>query len=481
MAKDDNKENKKAEKVRVRLALTLVYSASVTGRSRDTGQLFIFSEQQVDEPLLQSQVPRALLLASPCQARRHPPSNYSIVLFVHVVCVAYIYLCLQKSVLFNETKKESHRPTHGFKRLYRRLRGAYNVTVNKDDLTASKLADVSVVIFGAPRVHFTTEEIEALNAYVKGGGSVMFLAASGGDARLGTNTNAFLAAHGITLCEDAVVRTVYHKYLHPKQVYVGNGLLHPALAEAQSGNGGGKHKHHHHHHHHHHKDGDASTSAPPTTKLTKEQIDNQAGLAFVYPYGCTLQVARPAVPLLSSGPISFPLNRPVCAVSQSSPSTGRVAVLGSVDVFGDEWLEKEENGKLADVLLEYLVGSLPLPSLPTSTSLAEKSRVPDIASLADRLKPCLQEGEPLPKDFTSLFDDEMFKFDTKLIPEAVGLYDTLNVKVRERREREMRGIPYMHMRSIHYILAFTHARAHTRIHTTLQPPLLTHVYGSTSR
>ena len=30
--------------------------------------------------------------------------------------------------------------------------------------------------------------------------------------------------------DDAVVRTVYHKYLHPKEVYVSHGILDPELA-----------------------------------------------------------------------------------------------------------------------------------------------------------------------------------------------------------------------------------------------------------
>jgi hypothetical protein len=35
----------------------------------------------------------------------------------------------------------------------------------------------------------------------------------------------------------------------------------------------------------------------------------------------------------------------------------------------------------------------------------------------------LQESEPTPSDFTKLFDDTLFKFDTNIIPEAVALYD----------------------------------------------------------
>ena len=40
---------------------------------------------------------------------------------------------------------------------------------------------------------------------------------------------------------------------------------------------------------------------------------------------------------------------------------------------------------------------------------------------------CLQESEDVTKDFTSLFDDSLFKFDTSLIPEAVKMYEELDV------------------------------------------------------
>lgn len=42
------------------------------------------------------------------------------------------------------------------------------------------------------------------------------------------------------------------------------------------------------------------------------QFDCRA-LSFLYPYGATLNIAKPAVAVLSSGSVSFPLNRPVCA------------------------------------------------------------------------------------------------------------------------------------------------------------------------
>ena len=54
--------------------------------------------------------------------------------------------------------------------------------------------------------------------------------------------------------------------------------------------------------------------------------------------------------------------------------------------------------------------------------LSEYHHVPDITALADRLRSCLQESEELPKDFTTLFNEKLFKFDTDLIPETLELY-----------------------------------------------------------
>eukprot|EP00518_Triparma_eleuthera_P004722 CAMPEP_0182464112 /NCGR_PEP_ID=MMETSP1319-20130603/8279_1 /TAXON_ID=172717 /ORGANISM="Bolidomonas pacifica, Strain RCC208" /LENGTH=469 /DNA_ID=CAMNT_0024663727 /DNA_START=14 /DNA_END=1420 /DNA_ORIENTATION=+ len=337
----------------------------------------------------------------------------------------------KKAIIFNASKRETHHPTQKYKRFFRRLRSAYSVSVNKDDVTFEKLSEASAVIFGCPNSPFTSAEFDAIKRYVEEGGSVMFLLGEGGEAKCGTNVNFLLEQFGMSVCADSVVRTVYHKYLHPKQVYIANGILHPEIAEKKSV--GGKHKksknskenHHHHHHHKHHH------------KLSQEEIDSHSGLTFVYPYGSSLNVTQPSNPILSSGPISFPLNRPIGGVyevsksqqSASAPRAGRVVLLGSAELFGDEYIDKEENGKMADVLVKYMVHEDGVKLERTrDPELDEKKRVPDIEALAERLKPCLQEGEPLPQDFTQLFNDSLFKFDTSKIPEAVKLYDTLNVK-----------------------------------------------------
>ena len=45
--------------------------------------------------------------------------------------------------------------------------------------------------------------------------------------------------------------------------------------------------------------------------------------------------------------------------------------------------------------------------------------LPDTHALAERLRVCVEERDELPRDFTTMFDQTMFKFDTNLIPEAV--------------------------------------------------------------
>ena len=95
----------------------------------------------------------------------------------------------QKLILFDASKRETHHPGSGFKKLARRLKGTYKVAVNKDELTPSRLAEAAPVVFGGPREKFSQEEFEAINAYIKGGGSVAVMLGEGGEAKLGTNAN----------------------------------------------------------------------------------------------------------------------------------------------------------------------------------------------------------------------------------------------------------------------------------------------------
>jgi hypothetical protein len=57
--------------------------------------------------------------------------------------------------------------------------------------------------------------------------------------------------------------------------------------------------------------------------------------------------------------------------------------------------------------------------------LADYHFIPHTQLLAESLKSCLQESEPLPRDFTQMFNDKLFKFDTNHIPDCIRLYEEL--------------------------------------------------------
>lgn len=223
---------------------------------------------------------------------------------------------------------------------------------------------------------------------------------------------------------DSVLRSVYYKYLHPKEVYIAEGVLVPDVARKKN-----------------------FLSSVGVKKQQEKQLDRQqqlnssrkgaldAKLAFVYPYGASLNVQKPARPLLSSGPISYPMNRPISAIWESETvveaggQRGRLVVFGSAEIFGDDWLDKDENGKLCDLLFAWLLNDIDLDmtSDRQDSELSEYTAVPHIEALSQSLKPCLQGIEELPRDFTKLFDSGMFNFDTSLIPQTIHLYDVLGV------------------------------------------------------
>ena len=104
-------------------------------------------------------------------------------------------------------------------------------------------------------------------------------------------------------------------------------------------------------------------------------------------------------------------------------------------MFDDEFLEKEENGKLFDGMMKFLTkeeeGAISDNPGKEEGAVNEYFRTPDTASLADNLpnalRSCLQESADLPKDFTKLFSPGMFKFDTHLVPEVINHYKRMDI------------------------------------------------------
>lgn len=163
----------------------------------------------------------------------------------------------------------------------------------------------------------------------------MIMMSEGGEQKLSTNINAMLEQVGISVNGDTVIRKSFYKYLHPKEAYVGNGCLNEELVRSANGKTGND-------------DANKPGKYSKKYKDTKDELDHRdenGGLKFVYPYGCTVNVRKPAQCLLSSGPISFPANRPVAAF-YTSPRKGKLVIIGSMLFFSDEFFEKEDNQKI---------------------------------------------------------------------------------------------------------------------------------------
>ncbi|KAL5456923.1 hypothetical protein EMCRGX_G034150 [Ephydatia muelleri] len=284
-----------------------------------------------------------------------------------------------KTVLFDNSKRELFSPSSGYKTLQTRLKVHWSVGVLQQDITLERLAGSKLVVFGGPREKFSVAEFDALRKYIDNGGSVLILTSEGGEAKNNTNINFLLEEYGVMANNDAVSRVVYYKYFHPKEALVSNGILNREINKAAG-------------------------------KFIPGQADQDTtsmqSVSFIYPYGCTLTVQKPAIAVLSSGSTSYPLNRPICAFCQTK---GKLAVIGSAHLFHDQYIDKEENSKLQDVIFRWLTTSeIPLNSIDgDDPEILDYHFLPVTHKMAENVRACLLETEEVPRDFSLLFNQTL--------------------------------------------------------------------------
>ncbi|ELU04562.1 hypothetical protein CAPTEDRAFT_159967, partial [Capitella teleta] len=308
----------------------------------------------------------------------------------------------KNTIIFNCSKKELFTPNNGFKTLNRKLRTSWKVVMNKDEITEEKLSAAKVFVTSGPREKFSASEFDAIKKYVEAGGNVLVMMGEGGESKYSTNINFFLEEYGIMVNSDSVVRTHYYKYYHPKEALISNGVLNRAI----------------------------SVAAGKTVGMTDSDSNNAQALTFLYPYGATLNVIKPSYAVLSSGSVSFPLHRPVCALHPSKYGKGKIAVFGSVHMFSDQFLDKEENTKIMDVIFNFLTtDDIKLNQIDAEDpEISDYNMQPDTSLLAEQIKSCLQETDEVPRDITTLFDNLLFKLDNSIVPKAIKAYEHLGVK-----------------------------------------------------
>lgn len=317
-------------------------------------------------------------------------------------------------ILFNASKGETHSANKNFGLLARKLRSSAKVKHNKKKLESNLLRDCKLLVLGDPQESFSDDELQALRTYINEGGSVAVFVSEGGEPNSGCNLNELLKDFGVSIDNSSVIRAVHHKFHHPKHALIANGIVQPEIGEE--------------------KDTPLNfDTALPSPSRPQDVIDEPStSLSFVYPNGTTLIVQSPAITLLSSGSTSYPVDCPIAAAWEGDKvddrPRGKLAVLGSADIFSDSWIEKEQNNQLCEVILRFLLHQNVTfdPSIGRA-DFEERETVPCISTLANIVKSCIREEEPLPQDCKSLLLDNQFSLRMDHVTDVIELYKQLNV------------------------------------------------------
>lgn len=272
------------------------------------------------------------------------------------------------------------------------------------------------MVISDPKAFFTPDELNILRQYLEEGGNLLILEGEQGDTKNNTNLNDLLRDYGITFHGDSVVRTAFYKYFHPKQCFIDTLTVHPGFLK----------------------------TIKNVKKMKKIDImsddnpeddddDDDCPLKIIYPFGQSLDIdsKKPNIStIFTSGKIAYPMNRPLCAVTTSKSTKGKLCVMGSVNFLENSYIDKEENLKVIDGLIKWLLGINKADILQPSklVKLNDYIYIPNIISISDKVKSCLDEAKEPPANFNDLYDMNMFKIDNDLVPEAIDLYDKLHVK-----------------------------------------------------
>ncbi|KAK8870957.1 Intraflagellar transport protein 52 [Tritrichomonas musculus] len=252
-------------------------------------------------------------------------------------------------------------------------------------ITADVLKDIKAIWFFGPTRDLKVEELSELDSFMQRGGSIIILS-----GHLMPNFESLIKKYGVSIVEP-VVSPTYITYINPHHVSVQHGLVNRALTHF---------------------------------------LQDDQNASFAYPDGYTLDVNSPSVIMLASGQSSYPLNRPIISYATVGTAGGTLTVIGSPHMFGDEWIKKESNEKLLQFLLELILTKREeLNQIDADhPEITERYYTPDVASMSERLRSCIQESEKMRTNFTDNFDRGLFKMDMGFVSDTQELAKTLGLK-----------------------------------------------------
>ncbi|CAD5223001.1 unnamed protein product [Bursaphelenchus okinawaensis] len=308
-------------------------------------------------------------------------------------------------ILIDQSRNEQFTLRNGFRNLQRHFRNQWTFEVNEDEIIGSTLENCKILVIPGPNGKFYTSEFDEIRNFINSGGSLLVTLGEGGEKASDTNINYLLEEFGIVFNNDSVVRTVYYRgYFDPKEAFITNGVLNRGLAVAAGKN---------------------------PTNLVDDGNNNQA-LSFVYPFGSTLTVTKETIPLLSTGSVCFPMNRPICA-GRVTENGGKIVALGSTHMLTDSYFEEKENDKVINVLFKFLSENMEMNRLDIEApDLADPHTIPDNLVLSRGFKMCVQESDVqqnLPVgDVTKIFESTVKSLDLHMWPECIKAYSKLDLK-----------------------------------------------------
>lgn len=215
----------------------------------------------------------------------------------------------KKTIAFDSSKNESYTLAKVFKSLHQKYRFEHNVVFHSDELKYDKIKSYDALVIVDPQDDLTNEEVEALHQFIQQNKSLAIMGSGNENHAVTTtltNLDLFLLKYGIKFEKDTVVRTSFFKYLHPKHVFIDDGILHQAFQECKRSaslegediilKGGQR----------------LVSSLSDDDSIDDEFDENE--FTIVYPNGSSLDVNPPPFHILSSGAVSFPSSRPITAV-----------------------------------------------------------------------------------------------------------------------------------------------------------------------
>jgi len=323
----------------------------------------------------------------------------------------------QFKVYFSGTKKEeiANAGAKFSKFINNFIRPHANTALMKKEFKLEKMRSANLLVIGEPKALFTPDEINILRQYFEQGGNLLIIQGEQGDSKNSTNLNDFIKDYGIQFHGDSVVRTAFYKYFHPKQCFIDTLTIHPGFLR----------------------------TIKNVKKMKKIDLmadegqddddDDDSPLKIIYPFGQSIDISpnrQNISTIFTSGKIAYPMNRPLCVVTTSKNGKGKLCAFGSVNFFDNSYIDKEENMKVIDGLIKWLLGmnNADIISPSKSIKLNDYIYIPNIISMSDKVKSCLDEAKEPPSNFNDLFDLNMFKIDNDLVPESIELYDKLHVK-----------------------------------------------------